>query len=377
MSRFLIACGGTGGHLAPGLAVAENLVIRGHEARLLVSRKQVDKRLLEGYPDISFVAAPGKGFSPGGLQVFAFLYEQVHATWFARGLLKQMQPDVVLGFGGFTSVGVTLAASMRGVPVVLHEANRRPGRATKLLRGLATRVYLPEGMRLRGVSSRKTRHPGLPVRKGVNRISRERARRALGLEPEGRVLLILGGSQGAQALNQWAREASETLTQHGINLICLTGMGKGQSGSFERRSGTGEKVKAIYLSFSDEMGTLLSAADLAVSRAGAGTLAELAHCRLPSVLVPYGFAADNHQQANALYFERQMGGLIVPENRIGEVTREVTELIFNDWMLGRMRKSLARLDRPFATDAIARDLIDIAAGETESVRPHASLHASG
>lgn len=377
MKRFLIACGGTGGHLTPGLAVAEALGVLGHEVLLVVSGKAVDQRLLEAYPDVQYVTSPGAAFYPGGAKVFGFLYEQVRAVFFAIRLLGRFQPDVVMGFGGFTTVGVALAGWLRGKPLVLHEANRRPGRATRLLSGLADRVYLPDGIRVRGVSVSRTCYPGLPVRKGIGRTGRVTARRSFGLEPESRVLLVLGGSQGAAALNQWVGENTDLLTQEGINVICLTGMEKGHQGTFERTSSLGEKIKVIYLPFSDEVGTLMRAADLAISRAGAGTLAELARCQLPAVLVPYPHAADDHQVENARYVERQTGAVMILEEKIGDLLGEVRDLIFNEAILDRMRTSLHRLDRPHAAEDIAEDLERVATGKRRALlRPHASLRAS-
>ena len=151
MSRFLIACGGTGGHLSPGIALAEGLNARGHETTLLISHKKVDARLIEKYPHLRFERIPGAPFTlrPAGLVRFVWL--QLAAFLFSARIIRAWRPDVIVGFGGFTTAGIILVAALYRRPVALHEANRVPGRAIRLLGGLARRLYLPPGVRLKGV----------------------------------------------------------------------------------------------------------------------------------------------------------------------------------------------------------------------------------
>lgn len=129
MSRFLISCGGTGGHLAPGIALAEELQRRGHEVRLLISRKQVDARLAEKYPQLVFEPVASAGLEGGLLGVARFGLGQLRALAAGWRRVRRERPAAVIGFGGFTSVGPAVAGWLQGVPVVLHEANRVPGRA--------------------------------------------------------------------------------------------------------------------------------------------------------------------------------------------------------------------------------------------------------
>jgi UDP-N-acetylglucosamine--N-acetylmuramyl-(pentapeptide) pyrophosphoryl-undecaprenol N-acetylglucosamine transferase len=356
MSRFLISCGGTGGHLSPGISLAEGLAARGHESRLLISMKKVDARLVEKYPHLKFERMPGTGFSwhPGKMARFAA--SQVSAVRACLGIVREIRPDVVVGFGGFTSAPAAIAARMHGIPVALHEANRVPGLAIRSLGRFAGRVYLPLGIRISGVRAAATRHAGLPVRSEIVRTPAAPARESLGLDPTQKVVVVLGGSQGASSLNAWAMAKAEALALEKVQLYCVTGLGKAPAETRLLRSRAGDPVKAIFVPFCDRVGDLLSAADLVVSRAGAGTLAELIRCEVPAILVPYPFAASDHQRANASFFERQGGGLVVEESVIGDLQSEVMELVFNEWLLRQFRGNLKRMDRSNSLDLMLADL---------------------
>jgi UDP-N-acetylglucosamine--N-acetylmuramyl-(pentapeptide) pyrophosphoryl-undecaprenol N-acetylglucosamine transferase len=170
------------------------------------------------------------------------------------------------------------------------------------------------------------------------------------------VLVVLGGSQGASKLNEWARQRAEALAFEGIQLYCVTGLGKGEVGERTLKSRNGQAVKAIFVPFSDRIGELLSAADLVVSRAGAGTIAELIRCETPAILIPYPHAADNHQEANARYFEQQGGGLVIGQEHVSDLLREVRDVIFNDWLLRKFRSNLTRMDRANSLEEMLNDL---------------------
>lgn len=359
MSTYVISCGGTGGHLSPGIALAQELVARGDECVLLISQKKVDARLIEKYPQLHFQRMPGVGFgwSPGAMARFAA--SQTRALLFCRRLLRARRVDAIIGFGGFTSAPLVSAARMRRVPALLHEANRVPGRAIRLLGRVAQRVYLPPGVEIRGLRGAVVRHIGLPVRKEIQRIPTAEARQALGLDPGQRTLVVLGGSQGSSPLNDWTRSNLEALAADGIQVYCVTGLGKGTEDAIALRSHSGAPVRAIFASFSDQMSVVMSAADLVLSRAGAGTLAELVRCETPAVLVPFPQAADDHQRANASYFEQQGGGIVVPQTRLSELRSEIMDLMTNDGLLRKFRANLRRMDRNNPVEVIAGDLAEL------------------
>jgi UDP-N-acetylglucosamine--N-acetylmuramyl-(pentapeptide) pyrophosphoryl-undecaprenol N-acetylglucosamine transferase len=365
MSSFLISCGGTGGHLSPGISLAEGLVARGHAVRLLISHKKVDSRLIEKYPHFEFMRVAGTGFSANPMKFLRFVVTQIQGLMFCVKLVRTVRPDGIVGFGGFTSTGVVLAGRLLRVPVALHESNRVPGRAIRLLGRFAQRVYLPPGIRLASVSARTTRHVGLPVRQEILRVPQAAARAALGFDPHHRLLVVFGGSQGARALNDWVRQAFPRLALEGVQVCCITGMGNGSDERVELRTKTGAPICAHFRLFSDQVAELLSAADLVVSRAGAGTVAELIRCETPAVLVPFPQAADDHQRANATFFERQGGGFVVEQSSIAGLTAEVLDVIFNEVLLRKFRSNLQRMDRANSLTVMLSDLDDLVGGSNE------------
>jgi UDP-N-acetylglucosamine--N-acetylmuramyl-(pentapeptide) pyrophosphoryl-undecaprenol N-acetylglucosamine transferase len=368
VSRFLISCGGTGGHLSPGIALAEGLRAHGHETRLLISLKQVDARLSAKYPHLRFERMPGTGFAWQPVRLAKCVLSQARAFWFCLRLIRETRPDVVVGFGGFTSAPLVLAAWLTGVPAALHESNRVPGLAIRTLGRLADRVYLPPGIRIPGIRAAVTRHAGLPVRREIARQPQAAARTALGLDPNQRLLVVLGGSQGAAPLNDWVRAHLPTLAAEGIQLYVVTGPGKGDETVQELPGKAGARTRAIFTPFSDRMAELMSAADLVLSRAGAGTLAELIRCETPAILVPYPQAADDHQRANAAYFERQGGGVVVSQSQLGQLQAEVLDIIGNDSLLRKFRANLQRMDRAHALEFMLGDLEAMARGEVTAAR---------
>jgi UDP-N-acetylglucosamine--N-acetylmuramyl-(pentapeptide) pyrophosphoryl-undecaprenol N-acetylglucosamine transferase len=286
----VIAGGGTGGHLFPGLALADELGTRGWPAAFVGTASGLEAREVPaaGYP---FAAVPGRQVRGGGLmRAAAGVPALVRGVIDAGGLLGRWKPRLVVGVGGYASVAVVLAAKLRRLPTVLLEQNTIPGAANRVLGRLATRVclgfaeaavFFPRG---RGL------HTGNPVRREVLRARDRACHRRPGV-------LVAGGSQGAHRLNQAMVEAMGRLGGKGsFDLTHLTGDADHAAirAAYERL-GVGARVEA----FRRDMGAAYGEADLVVSRAGAMSCAELTAVGLPSILVPYPYAADDHQRHNA------------------------------------------------------------------------------
>ena len=354
MSRVLLACGGTGGHLAPGIALAQRLTEEGHECLLVVSSKAVDARMTSNYPRLSFVPGKGRGFGPGLGAKLLFFPALLGAVWSAWRLLRRFRPDVLVCFGGFMSLGPALACRLAGVPVVVHEANRRPGKAVRLIARFADAVHLPAGVRLPGLAAERQHDSGYPVRAEIRPQARDAARRALGLPPTGRLVLVTGGSQGALALNRWVEDNLEAFAVRGIHVLCLTGPG----GRDDEVRSPESVVK--FVPFCHQMAMAYSAADLAVTRAGAGTLAELATCRTPAVLVPYPRSAEDHQTANARASEQAGGALLLPEPELARLSTLVFDRLADAAALAVMRDALALADAANRWEELAHATLALA-----------------
>jgi UDP-N-acetylglucosamine--N-acetylmuramyl-(pentapeptide) pyrophosphoryl-undecaprenol N-acetylglucosamine transferase len=348
------------------------LVERGHAVQLLISRKKVDARLIEKYRQLEFVRVPGTGFSLNPWKLVRCVVTQVRGLFFCLELVRRVKPDAVIGFGGFTSTGIVVAARLNRVPVALHEANRVPGRAVRMLGGLAQRIYLPPGIRLGSARPAATRHVGLPVRKEIARVPPAAALDRFGFNAKQRGVVGGGGSQGAAVLNEWVRTDFKGLAAEGIQVCCITGLDKGRDGIVELQTGAGAPVRAYFLMFCDRVGELLSAADLVVSRAGAGTIAELIRCETPAILVPFPQAADDHQRANAAFFERQGAGIVVEQAALSRLRAEVLDVIFNEALLRKFRGNLQRMDRANPLEFMLGDLEAIAAGKPGAEEPPAA-----
>ncbi len=358
--RIAIACGGTGGHLYPGLAVAERLWERGTEVMLLVSPKDVDQRVLHNEHRFRIVVLPAVGFALARSPSFAARFWESYRL--SQREFRAWLPDVLLSMGGFTSAPPALAARAAGAEVTLHEANAIPGRANRWLARFVreAHVYFPEAApRLR---IPKVTVVGMPVRDQFQPIEPTVGRVSLGLAANRPVLLVMGGSQGARALNTLMVETAAQLATRveGLQFLHLSGShDEVRLRDTYRVSG----LTAIVRPFLTEMELALGAADLAVGRAGASSIAELAAMRVPAILIPYPHAADNHQFANARALERTTAAWCLPQQEASpeRFIKEVSRLLTVERTRSALRTGIAAWHRPEASADLAGALLAMAA----------------
>jgi len=296
--RIAIACGGTGGHLFPGLAVGDTFVARGCDVTLLVSPKEVDQTAVKSAYGMEVESLPMVALSANLPQFAACFWSSLGQC---RKLFCDRPPDAVLAMGGFTSAPPVIAGKLIGARIFLHEANAIPGRAVKLLAPLADEVFVQFPAAMPRVLSTNIHATGLPVRSALEPIEKADARTALGLADDRPVLLVMGGSQGAQSINHALVGALPRLTKAlpRLQFIHLTGTGSVES---VRQAYDALGLSAVVRPFLTEMEYALGAADLAVSRSGASSLAEFSAMELPAILIPYPTAVDDHQRLNARSF---------------------------------------------------------------------------
>tara|TARA_B100001964_G_scaffold235340_1_gene295294 strand:- start:623 stop:1252 length:630 start_codon:yes stop_codon:yes gene_type:complete len=188
-------------------------------------------------------------------------------------------------------------------------------------------------------------------------MARGQARRKLGIRSDERLLVVIGGSQGAASLNLWVKRNAERLAAEGIGVYVITGTGNESEGVVEL-NGDRRKVTARFVPFCDDMAALLSSADVVVSRAGAGSIAEITRCRVPSVLVPYPHAADDHQRLNAGFMESKGAAIVCEESNLDNLFDEVRELCFNDELQTIVRRNLDHAEKMDPLSFLASDMDD-------------------
>ena len=351
-----IACGGTGGHLFPGLAVAAQLRQRGCAVGLLVSPKAVDQEAVKTASDMEIFTLPAVGLQ--NRNYFSFAASFAKSLLAARRLFRTRRPVAVLAMGGFTSAPPVLAARKPGAKTFLHESNTIPGRANRFLARFVDEAFtgFPETAgRLR---ARKVTRTGTPVRSQFQPGNPTPCRAAFRLDPARPTILVMGGSQGAAGINDLILGALASLGNRsaGWQWLHLTGP---QDVQKVEQAYSARGFKAIVKPFLAEMDLALGAATVAVSRAGASSLAEIAAVRLPSLLVPYPAAADNHQFFNAQAFERTGAARMIEQKNAApdKVAALLSELIESPDARAKMQKALAPWHAPRAAEQIAETML--------------------
>ena len=338
----MIACGGTGGHLFPGIAVAEELRSRGHDALLLISEKQVDREGAQKYAGLRFQPVPAIAKPPTcSPRMPVFLWRLWRTAGRCQTLLRTDGSHAVLGMGGFTSLPPVYAGHRLGLPTFVHDSNALPGRANRLTARFSTKVLLGMAAASAHFGGRPTVVTGTPVRLELRDLPpRAQAAASFGLDPARPVLLVTGGSQGAQRLNQLAPAAAASLPADWQVLHIA-----GTAGQAAARTAAPSRPGYHVLGFCDRMADAYAAADLAIARAGASTLTELARAALPALLVPYPHAADDHQARNAEVFAAAGAAEVLVERELDA-----------DTLAARVRAILGDLQRRTAMAQAARAL---------------------
>jgi UDP-N-acetylglucosamine--N-acetylmuramyl-(pentapeptide) pyrophosphoryl-undecaprenol N-acetylglucosamine transferase len=318
--KVIIACGGTGGHLFPGLAVAEALTSRRHEVRLLVSEKAVDQAALAASTSFSdpfkvgvqAISAVGYG---GSRQLIRFCYRLAQATKDCADVCSDFEPDAVIGMGGFTSAPAVLAARWRRTRTLIHESNAVPGKANRWVGRFADHVAVGMADCARFFGRKPVTVTGTPIRAALRRGRLADAHEQLGIERGRLTILVMGGSQGAHAINEAMACALPWLDdwRERTQFVHLSGT---PDEPLVREAYEKNGMTAKVMSFCNQMELAYSAADLVIGRAGAATLTEVAAFGLPSILIPFPQAAGDHQLHNARVFERAGAARLVEQSQL-------------------------------------------------------------
>jgi UDP-N-acetylglucosamine--N-acetylmuramyl-(pentapeptide) pyrophosphoryl-undecaprenol N-acetylglucosamine transferase len=370
-TRIVFAGGGTGGHLFPALAIADRireLLADKVEIVFVGTRRGIEYRMRDrlGYPlELINIRGLVRSLSPKNLLV-PFLV--IASLLRAKAILKKYRPDIVIGTGGYVSWPVLKAAARRQITTVLQEQNSYPGMATRQLAGQAARVYL-------GFDEAKNYLPGdahivvtgNPVRSSVVGGNRQEAIEKFGLDPSRKTILVLGGSQGARSVNNAIlKDLEADILDDQYQLLWQTGKGDYKDVVVS----LGERANNHSLfPFAHQMNLVYAAADLAVARAGAITLAELSACGVPSLVIPYPFAAGDHQRKNArAYVDRGYAESIDPDELDKESPLTRARDLFESGRVDRMRNKLKQdmAGKKPAVEVIVEDILKLAAHAQEA-----------
>jgi UDP-N-acetylglucosamine--N-acetylmuramyl-(pentapeptide) pyrophosphoryl-undecaprenol N-acetylglucosamine transferase len=349
----VIACGGTGGHLFPGIAVAEVLRERGHEVLLFVSEKEIDSLALSTRSQFRFERLPTVGlpsiYSP---KIFGFGRRFIESLSRCRSIYQKFKPQVVLGMGGFTSTAPILAGRLRGISTLVHESNAIPGKANRLAAKMVRAVLLGFKEAAQFFPKTRTEVTGTPIRSELKRLDRQSARQKLGLQPDVTTMLVMGGSQGASGINQAIIKSLPLLRDAALQVIHLSGTRDERQVTESYRR---ERVPAFVAAFHHHMEEAYSAADFAVARSGAASLAEIAAFELPTILIPFPYAADDHQTRNAEIFSRAGAAFILKESDLTPelFAQKVREMIAHPEQLRKMAERSSRLAPRDAANRVA------------------------
>jgi UDP-N-acetylglucosamine--N-acetylmuramyl-(pentapeptide) pyrophosphoryl-undecaprenol N-acetylglucosamine transferase len=359
--RVLFAAGGTGGHIFPAIAIADEVKGRypGAEILFVGTRRKIGARLISqaGYrlKTITAWSLPRRLSLRTLIFPAVLVLEILQAAWIMLGF----RPRVAMGTGGYASGPVLVTAWVLGIPVVIQEQNLLPGVTTRVLTMIARQVNVSFEQSKKYFSShRNLVVSGNPTRKEIGTVTRSKALKKLGLDSSKKTLFVFGGSQGASRINQALLEALGELSRAN-HLQILWQTGNRDYPEVERKTASITLPITLW-NFIDDMASALGAADLVISRSGATTIAELTKCGLPSILIPYPYATTGHQEENArLLLEAGACYLILDKDLNGRsLTAVVVEMLSDKRRLQQMAENSRKLARPKAAELIVDTMIN-------------------
>lgn len=367
--RVLLAGGGSAGHIEPALALADALrrIDAGAEVTCLGTERGLETRLipLRGYPLELIPAVPmPRSVTPRLLTVPGRLVGAVNA---AAAAIDRTRAQVLVGFGGYVATPAYLAARRRKIPIVVHEANPKPGLANRIGARFTAHVFTghPDAQLRHG------KYLGIPIRREIAELDRlglgDKARTHFGLRPDLSVLLVTGGSQGARSLNAAVFGAAEWLREAGVQVLHIIGPLNGRDAPASEKRGGVPYVATPYL---DRMDLAYAAADFALCRAGAMTCAELTAVGLPAAYVPLPIG-NGEQRLNALPIVQRGGGMLVADAELtpGWIRDTLLPVLINIDQVADMSEAAASLGRGDADRWLAEAVIEIVEGASGTEKP--------
>ena len=356
--RFIISGGGTGGHIYPAVAIANELKSRFPEAEFLFVGAK-DKMEMQKVPQAGYAI---KGLWISGIQRkltldnAMFPFKLVSSMWNSFRIIKSFKPDVVIGTGGFASGAVLKVASMLNIPTVIQEQNSYPGITNKLLAKKANKICVAYENLERFFPKDKMILTGNPVRQDlINEASKSEAIAYFKLDANKKTLLVLGGSLGARRINQLIEKELDVLLSQNIQIIWQCG--KLYLNDYSKYN---EKENVQVVAFIDRMDLVYAAADVVISRSGASSVSELCIVGKPTIFIPSPNVAEDHQTKNAKAISDKNGAILIKESELEAQFETVfSDLISNESKQVELSQNIKKLAKPNATKDIVEEIVKL------------------
>ncbi|WP_185861498.1 undecaprenyldiphospho-muramoylpentapeptide beta-N-acetylglucosaminyltransferase [Blattabacterium cuenoti] len=359
--RIIIGSGGTGGHIYPGIAIANELKKQLPKVNILFigSKNHMEMREIPkfGYPIEKICLSGGKDkfLSISG---FILSIQLIYSFFLANKIMKKFSPDIVIGTGGFISFPTLYAAKKNKIPILIQEQNSFPGLTNRIFSRYANKICIAYEQAKKSFPKDKTIITGNPVRSEILQLpSKEKACIHLGLKKTKPIILSIGGSQGSHSMNNAWIKGLKKIIELDMQLIW-------QVGKFDIHKIKKNKMfyhsNIIFMEFIENIPICYAAADIIVSRAGALTISEICIIGKPYILVPYPWSSNDHQNKNAKILEEKEAALIVNNEDIEKkLVNSVVKLVNDSNMKNKMRKNILKLGKPQATNDIVNEILQI------------------
>ena len=366
--KVLITGGGTGGHVYPGIVIADEIrrLQPGAEMLFVGTKRGLESKVVprQGY-GLQFIDV--RYFVRSlSLANIVTLYKAVTSIWESRKIIKGFQPDIVVGTGGYVSGPVVMAATMARIPTLIHEQNAFPGLTTRLLAPRVDKVAVSHADAVKRIKSgARTVVTGHPVRREFFEPDRGQARMEMGLAPDNNLILIVGGSGGAEKVNRIALDSAEVLLADPANILLhVTGSRYFQWVSEERQKlSLSPKVAPRYLltDYIDDIPRVMAASDLIVSRAG-GMVHEMTVLGVPALLIPSPNVTNEHQLYNARAMAEAGAAIFIEEKNLTaeRFTAEIISLLADKERLQKMTAASQKIGKPEAGNRLAKIILQMA-----------------
>lgn len=360
--KVLVSGGGTGGHIFPAIAIANQIKELHPDAEFLFvgaeGKMEMEKVSAAGYPIKGlWISGFNRSLSMSNLM---FPFKLISSMWNARKIVKQFKPDVAIGTGGFASGPTLRVASQNGVPSVLQEQNSFPGVTNRILAAKAKKVCVAYDGMEKYFGADKTMLTGNPVRKDMVQTEGKRpeAMQFFGLDAHKKTLLIVGGSLGAQSVNKAVLANLQGYIDLGIQLVWQTGKTNYQE--INAATANYQSQGVVVKEFIYKMDLAYAAADVVISRAGAIAVSELSIVAKPTVLVPFPFAAEDHQTKNAMSLVNKNAAIMVADKEVNNaLLPAISNLVKNPAQMQELAINMKPLGKPEATLQIAQEVLKL------------------